>query len=133
MRSIGILLLIVVLIQPSFAAESGSVCIAPVRYDPKVGSGGAPWLPCGAEKVSFRVDAQAVPSPIKESLTLTGLDLDARHRVIALCDHKPQQSFTFRFSEYKARELCLFLNDLYLTVQLSEAKRAPWCQCRISK
>jgi hypothetical protein len=59
-----------------------------------------------------------------------GLDISARHRVVVYCDKKPQQSFSFRFSEFKAKRLCLFLNDLYETVQLWEPSQAPWCKCK---
>jgi hypothetical protein len=50
--------------------------------------------------------------------------------VVVLCNHKPLQSFAFLFSEFKTKELCLFLNDLYRTVQLWESKSAPWCKCK---
>jgi hypothetical protein len=122
--------LIIASIDPSCFAESGpgSVCVAPALFDPKNAS--TPGLYCKAEKFSLKVDGQVMTWPTKESIQLAVLDLNARHRVVVLCDHKPQQSFTFRFSEYKTEHLCLFLNDLYRTVQLSEAKRAPWCKCK---
>jgi hypothetical protein len=72
---------------------------------------------------------QALPWPINKSVKIEILDPIARHRVVVLCNGKPQQSFTFRFSEFKTGQLCLFLNDLYKTVQLSEAKECPWCKC----
>jgi hypothetical protein len=112
----------------AYSAESGSLCIAPALFDPKNVS--APGLYCEPEKFSVKIDAQLRDWPLKESLKVTGLDLNTRHRVTVLCDHKPQQSFTFRFSEYKSNRLCLFLNDLYRTVQLSEQKTAPWCKCQ---
>jgi hypothetical protein len=130
MHSIWALFLIVAFINPNCFAEpeSGSLCIAPALFDPKETS--APGLYCEAEKFSVKIDAQVTAWPIKESIKLAGLDLNIRHRVIVLCDHKPQQSFTFRFSEFKTKRLCLFLNDLYRTAQLWEAKRAPWCKCK---
>jgi hypothetical protein len=130
MRSIWTPLLIVALINLNCFAESesGSLCIAPAFFDPKNAS--FPGLYCEAEKFSLKIDTQVMAWPIKESVKLAGLDLNTRHRVIVLCDHKPQQSFTFRFSEFKTKQLCLFLNDLYRTVQLSEAKGAPWCKCK---
>jgi len=85
---------------------------------------------CDAENFSLKIDAQVMAWPIKESIKLAGLDLNTRHRVIVLCNHKPQQSFSFRFSEFQTQELCLFLNDLYRTVQLWELKRCPWCKCK---
>ena len=44
---------------------------------------------------------------------------------MVLCNGKPQQSFRFRFSEFKTKELCLFINDLYQTAQLWEARKSP--------
>jgi hypothetical protein len=129
MLSIWTRLLIVALIIPScFAEESGSLCIAPAIFDPKNAS--APGLYCEAQKFSLKIDAQVMAWPLKESVKLPGLDLKTRHRVIVFCDQKPQQSFTFRFSEYDSNQLCVFLNDLYRTVQLWEAKRSPWCKCK---
>ena len=90
----------------------------------------APGLYCDSEKVSLKIDTQTVPSPIRESVKIARLDLTTRHRVVVFCDGKPQQSFSFRFSEFKTSELCLFLNDLYKTAQLWEAKRCPWCKCK---
>jgi len=90
----------------------------------------APGLYCDSSKVSLKIDAQLVPAPIKQSVKIAGLDPAARHRVIVLCGGKPQQSFTFRFSEFKSHDLCLFLNDLYKTAQLWERKQCPWCKCK---
>jgi hypothetical protein len=130
MRSIWTPFLIVLLTNLNCFAESdsGSLCIAPARFDPKDGS--APGLYCEAEQFSLKIDKQVMAWPIKESVKLDGLDVNTSHRVIVLCNHKPQQSFTFRFSEFKTRQLCLFLNDLYRTVQLWEANGAPWCKCK---
>jgi len=46
------------------------------------------------------------------------------------CDGKPQQSFTFRFAEYGADHLCLFINRLYQTAQLWRPREARWCKCQ---
>jgi len=86
---------------------------------------------CGSGKLSLRIDTlQAVPWPNKKSLKIEDLDLTSRHRVVISCDGKPQQSFRFRFSEFKTGDLCLFINELYQTAQLWEPKQAPWCKCR---
>ena len=100
MRPMWTPFLIVALINPNCFAESesGSLCIAPARFDPKNSS--APGLYCEAEKFSSKIEAQVMAWPVKESVKLAGLDLNPR---IVLCDHKPQQSFTFRFSEFKTR------------------------------
>jgi hypothetical protein len=119
--------------------ESGSVCIAPVLEQPIPRS--APGLFCESAKLSVRIDTQpAVSFPliserhgayrIGKSVKIDGLDTAARHHVVVYCDAKPQQSFAFRFSDFKSSQLCLFLNDLYKTVQLWEAQRCPWCKCK---
>jgi hypothetical protein len=75
-------------------------------------------------------DMKAVSWPRNESAKIDGLDLTRRHRVLVSRDGKPQQSFGFRFSEFKTRKLCLFLNDFYKTVQLWEDKQSPRCKCK---
>ena len=121
--------MIVALIIPNcFAEESGSLRIAPAIVDAK--RMGDPGLYCKAEKYSLKIDAKVMAWPLKEGVKLSGLDLKTFHRVIVLCDHTPQQSFAFRFSQYDSNQLCLFLNDLYRTLQLWEAKRSPWCKCK---
>jgi len=66
-------------------------------------------------------DVKAVSWRRNESFKIDGLDVTRRHRVTIFCDGKPQQSFGFRFSEFKTRKLCLFLNDLYKSLQDSPA------------
>jgi hypothetical protein len=106
----------------------GSVCVAPVPVESPTTS--APGLECSGN-LSLKIDGRkGVPWPHKESLHIEHLDLAQPHRVTVLCDGKPQQSFRFRFSEFKTKALCLFINDLYQTVQLWEARQSPWCKCR---
>jgi hypothetical protein len=111
--------------------EHGSICVAPNPED--MSQMWAANLPCRSNKFSLSIDDQkAFAWPTKASVKIDGLDIITRHRVVVYCDGKPHQSFSFRFSEYKARELCLFLNDLYKTVQLSDDPKqspAPWCRC----
>ena len=136
---VAVLLPGVILGQPP-ESESGSLCIAPVFEKPDPRSGG-PGLFCESEKLSLRIDTQqpVLWPMISERggtyrrgkiLKIDGLDAASRHRVAVFCDGKPQQSFTFRFSEFKTNQLCLFINDLYKTVQLWEEKRCPWCKCK---
>ena len=120
--------LILTLVYSAACGEPGAVCIAPISWKPLAYS--APELYCDAEKVSLKIDSHLVLAPIKTSIRVSPLDFSSRHRVVVLCDGKPQQSFTFRFTEFKSNELCLFVNDLYKTAQLSEAKRCPWCKCK---
>jgi len=63
---------------------------------------------------------------------IDALDAAAAHRVVISCNGKPQQSFRFRFSDFKTRELCLFINDFCKTAQLWESKGTPWCKCKYS-
>jgi hypothetical protein len=85
---------------------------------------------CEADKYALRIDQQkAIPWPLKESIKIAGLETAARHRLVVLCGRKPRQSFIFRFSKGYPKQ-CLFLNDLYWTVQLWQDKRTPWCKCK---
>jgi hypothetical protein len=87
--------------------------------------------------MSFRIDSgkpQAWPVENQTSAQIDGLDLAAAHRVVIYCRNKPQQSFRFRFSEFKGTHLCLFINDMYKTAQLWDPLQgaAPWCKCKNS-
>lgn len=116
----------------AFAGGTGSICVDPLPkpVEGRHGVGrGSVW--CDAEKYSFKMDAQPVrPWPEKESFKIENVDLAARHRVTVFCGGKAMESATFRFSEFKTRKLCLFLNDLYWTIQIWETKGVPWCRCK---
>ena len=87
---------------------------------------------CAGGKLSLRIDRQPIQAwPQSESVRIGGLSTTARHRVFIYRDGKAQQSFTFRFAEFKSNTPCLFLNDPYWTAQLWEGKDAPWCKCRL--
>src|ERR1700681_2483225 len=91
---------------------SRSVCIAPVLKVPDGRS--APGLFCESAKLSLKIDTQqTMPWPKENGVKAENLDPVVRHRVVVFCNGKPQQSFTFRFSDFKTSQLCLFLNDLY--------------------
>ena len=115
--------------QTTSTSAKGAVCVAPLPSWPPETS--APDVPqCGSGNFSIKIDDRApVDWPRKESAKLDPLDVSPRHRVIILCDKRPNQSFTFRFSAYDEPNLCLFMNDFYSTFQLWERKRAPWCKC----
>ena len=110
-------------------SKEGSICIAPVRLPATTSAPNG--IDCTSGTISVRIDRSTVPWPQgKESRAIDHLDLAARHRVTVLCDGKPQSSFSFRFSTFDSRRLCLFINDLYQTPQLwGEGQRAPWCTC----
>ena len=130
MKTIVLAVLIVVLLSTVSGAQTvqETVCVAPVPVEPPAFS--APGLWCSGS-LSLKIDdRKSVPWPHAESLRIEQLDPAQRHRVTVLCDGKSQQSFRFRFSEYKSKDLCLFINDLYQTVQLWESRRSPWCSCR---
>ncbi len=108
--------------------DDASLCVAPSSDDPVERC--TPGL-CAAGKISFKVDDEPVlPWPNAKSIKIGDLDAVARHRVVIYRAGKPQQSFRFRFSEFKENKACLFLNDLYWTAQLWDPKRAPWCKCK---
>jgi len=130
LRSTAFAVSIAFLLIPVSDAQTvqGSVCVAPVPVEPPTTA--APGQGCSGN-LSLKIDAQrGVPWPHKESLKIEHLDLDQRHRVTVLCDGKPLQSFRFSFSEFKTKELCLFINDFYQTVQLWESRQSPWCKCK---
>lgn len=122
-------IIILALAAISTAAETSSLCVAPVPVENDGRS--APGLQCNFEDFSLKIDGgNALQWPVKESIRIDGLDATARHRVVIFCRGKPHQSFSFRFSEFNGAELCLFLNDLYKTAQLWEKKDCPWCKCK---
>lgn len=109
-------------------SDTGSICIAPNTAETPQRC--APGL-CAGGKLSLRIDRQPIQAwPHSESIRIGGLTTTASHRVFIYRGGKEQQSFTFRFSEFKSSTPCLFLNDLYWTAQLWEGKAAPWCKCR---
>ena len=109
-------------------SERPSMCVAP--NDARTPEGCAPGL-CASGPLSFKIDDRLVMQwPKNESLEINDLDATTRHRIIIYRAGKPQQSFKFRFSEYRSNRVCLFLNDFYWTAQLWEAKRSPWCKCK---
>jgi hypothetical protein len=132
-RAIGIFL-IVLLSHSAFPLQetTGSICVAPL---PKpVGSlrgAGPESVACAADKYAVKIDSRKLISwPVKGSVEITGLDRTGRHRVVVFCGNKPSQTFNFQFSEFNDKKLCLFLNDLYWTVQLWPDKQCPWCKCK---
>lgn len=136
MKRTAIVLLTAILLGPVSLAqpENGFICVAPISKDWPA-TAGLPSLICASNNFSLKIDDQkAFTWPTKESVRIDGLNLGARHRVAIYCDGKPQQSFTFRFSDFKSTELCLFLNDFYKTAQLWDptTNRAPWCRCKRS-
>jgi hypothetical protein len=125
LRPTAFLPVIAFLLCTAFSAESekGSVCVAPLPVEPP-STAATPELFCHSGNLSLKIDKQQVVSwPRQESLKIESLDLTQRHRVTILCDGKPQQSFGFRFSDFKSKQLCLFINDLYQTAQLWESKQ----------
>jgi hypothetical protein len=134
MRIIGAVLLLVMWLGPRTSAEDemASVCVAPAPAKP-LPYFAPPGSPCDSAKLSLKIDAlKPVVWPIKESVKIVALHATETHRVVIFCDGKPQKSFRFRFSDFKTRELCLFINGLYKTAQLWESKSAPWCKCKQS-
>jgi hypothetical protein len=126
-----VLVLVLVFVNPAFSAETGSICLAPVVDQNPPLTFVPPGAPCDAAKLSVRIDTQrSVAWPVNGNVNMGDLDASVTHRVVILCNGKSQQSFRFRFADFETRKLCLFINDLYKTVQLWDSKRTPWCRCR---
>lgn len=104
-----------------------SVCVAPNGAEEPQTC--APGL-CAPGPLALKFDQRSLHDwPKAQSPKVDDLELNQRHRVTIYRAGKPQQSFTFRFADYKSPRLCLFLNDMYWTAQLWEANQAPWCKC----
>jgi hypothetical protein len=130
MRLIVAILLALLLLDSASAAETpGTICIAPIPPGTPATSA-APGLMCSSGNLSLRIDSRpTTPWPREGNQRIEPLDGQTTHRVVVLCDGKPQQSFRFNFTQFKSRKLCLFLNDLYQTAQLWEDSKSPWCKC----
>lgn len=131
MRLAAIAFSIVVLFGATLYAQSeqGSVCVAPPPTKDWADTSAFGYA-CPSGQFSLRIDDRKVLSwSNKESVRTDPLPLTGRHRVVIYCNGKPHQSFTFSFSNFKTKDLCLFLDDTYKTAQLWELKQAPWCKC----
>jgi hypothetical protein len=107
----------------------GTVCVAPIPAKPP-STAATEDLFCLSGKLSLKFDGlPTIFWPRSKSLTINSLDATVNHKVLVLCEGKPQQSFKFRFSQFKESKLCLYINDLYQIVELQEAKKSPWCKC----
>ncbi len=105
-----------------------SLCVAPASSETPQRC--APGL-CGSGNLSFKIDDRPITQwPEKECVEVSNLNANTKHKVTVYRAGKAQQSFRFNFADYKSKKPCLFLNDLYWTVQLWESKEAPWCKCR---
>jgi hypothetical protein len=130
MRLLRILLLTGLLVTPVFSAEldQGSVSVAPIPVKPP-NTFATPDLVCRPRNIALKFDSrQNISWPHQDGMKIEGLDISQRHTVVVLCNGKPQQTFRFRFSEFKENKLCLFIDGLYQTVELWELKKSPWCK-----
>jgi hypothetical protein len=133
-RIIEAVVLAVMLTCPTPSAKPGigSVCVAPIPVKPSPYSA-PPGFLCDSAKLSLKIDGlKPIPWPVRGSVNIDALDATAAHFVVIYCNGKPQQSFKFRFSDFKTRALCLFINDFYKTAQLWESEGTPWCKCKQS-
>jgi hypothetical protein len=132
-RAIARASILLLLLSPIFSAEAqrGSICIAPLPKGAPI-TAATPELACPSGQFSLKIDnRQTVSWSSKDSIKIDDLDLGTQHRVAVSCNGKPHQSFRFRFSEFKSRDLCLFLNDLYQTAQLWENERVALVQVQV--
>src|ERR1017187_804243 len=79
-----------VLIGQSAESELGSVCVAPesgtlVPLSPT-------GVYCKSGKLTLSIDKhEATPWPTKQSVKIGDLAVEVRHRIVIMCDGKPQQ------------------------------------------
>jgi hypothetical protein len=131
------LVLFILLLGSALAQVSkntGAICLAPVPKgnDFETGLGNPSG---GGRSFNFSVqinNGKLMTFSHTESILVSHLELEAKHRVKVFRDGKPFASFSFKFSEYKRhpKKLCLFINELYETWQLWDDKDCPWCKCR---
>jgi hypothetical protein len=115
-----------------FAQEkSYSICVAPFSAA-KIRKGCIPGQLCGKGKIELRIDkGPRINWPEKGSLLLPKLPADSDHKFTIYVGGIPRESFRLRKKDFDPNEpkLCFFISDLYLTLQLWERKRCPWCTC----
>ena len=114
------------------AQSSGSVCIAPPAR-PTAGEKSLANSAGGNTITTYAIQIDRKPSVIAsndEAVKISGVSLGRKHLVKIIGDGRVVQSFWFKFSSYKSRELCLWFNELYETWSLWEAKDAgAKCRC----
>lgn len=129
MRIVVRVFVVVFLICFSIMAQSrrGTLSVMPNSSKPPMRvSPGQVYNPA---TLTLKIDKRTpIPWPHKESVTIDDLDVNDRHLVVLTSDGKTVQSFWFRFSDYKATDLCIGF-DGYQGVQLHE-KNSPLCNCR---
>jgi hypothetical protein len=113
------------------AAETGSVCIASVPINT---SGTKSMANSTASTVPYEFTVSfnnSKPVTVSHSLPVLvpKLALAKRHRVQIKQAGSLKTSFTFRFSEHKSSNLCLWFNPLYETWSLSTPGKMRWCRC----
>ena len=129
MRSLGYAA-IAVLIGLSFASptsaepKTGMLCVIP---DPP-GCCQLITIPFDLKTLMFKIDnGKKTPWPQKMGLKIDDLSLTEKHLVVVYWSGKAQQSFRFRFTDYKETELCL-LFDGYGGPDLRSMSRL--CHCK---
>ncbi len=118
--------------QSRSGTSTGSICVAALTRP----TGGAKSLAnaAGDNLIStYSVQVDKTPSVIAshdKPIRISALSPARRHLVKIIGDGKIVQSFYFRFSDFKSRELCLWFNALYETWSLWETKEAgAKCRC----
>jgi hypothetical protein len=130
-RPVAIGLIISSLALSATAAESGSVCIAPV---PVTTVGAKSLANDTASDVPYEFTVsfdgrEPVSVSHKESVLVSGLSLASSHRVKISQAGRPKASFTFRFSLHKSNNLCLWFKPLYESWSLTPSGAMRWCRC----
>jgi hypothetical protein len=121
----------------SFAEDNGRICLAPLPV-PREGIR-PPWHELsenGLVDYFVKVDNRDPVQLSKSEVSwISNLSVDESHKLIVLENSVPKESFTFNFGQYEfkhftKKDLCLFVNNLYLTWQLYKVEQTGnWCPC----
>ena len=133
----SILLILSFMSTSSFAADLGRICIAPLPIPREAQS--PPWKIDSSNgltdfyvKVNGREPIQASTSKVA---WINELSPDVEHSVTILKGSTVREQFSFNLNNYvfknrSKKDLCLFVNSLYLSWQLYKVEQTGrWCPC----
>lgn len=105
-------------------SKTGTLCVIP---DPP-GCCKLVTIPFDLKTLMFSIDkGNKTPWPQKVGLKIEGLSLREKHLIVVYSEGKSIQSFLFRFTDYKATELCL-LFDGYGGADLRHMSKLCGCK-----
>jgi hypothetical protein len=111
----------------------GSICIAPL--DRPTSGEKSLANPAGGNPISTYSIQVGKMSPVVASndrpVRISSIATGRKHLVKIVGDGKVVESFWFSFSQFKAKDLCLFFNSLYQTWSLWDGKEGrAICKCK---